>query len=175
MSALIKPSGEPLATKSGDKAPPEDVQTFLANMADGVLMIEREAFKLQPGVFLMKLEAARIAECVIERILTVEQIKRMAVQLAPHLFAKVRIVSAPPAPTKCYVKTHEVRDAFDGMIRNGYNGIPIMGLSPAEIIDQAEVDAKVIAGRRVQRIAPRVAVAVQMGHTISPHLKEGST
>jgi hypothetical protein len=164
-SGLVSPGGAPLtaASKPEAKAPSPDVQRFLASMADGVLMIEAESFRLQEGNVLRKLKAASVAECVMERILTAEQTKRMAVQLAPHLFAKVRIVSAHPAPSKCYVKTHEVRDAFDAMIRNGYNGIPIMGLAPTAILQAVGKDMQ--AHARQGPVTPSVAKAVEKGPT----------
>ena len=145
-SGLVTAGGAPISSVADGgkpiKAPPPEALAYLFGMADNVLLIEKRAFEMQEGSFLHKLEAARIAEMVTEKVLSREEAKRGAVQLAPHLFARVPIVSVPPAPSKCYVKTHEVRDAFDALMRNGYNGIPILGLSPAQVLAQCLKDGK---------------------------------
>jgi hypothetical protein len=154
-SGLVTPGGEPIvaAADGGQplKQPPAEALAFLCDLADTLLELESKAFEMQPGTVRQKLQAAHNSELVLRRRLTREQEVRMSVQIGPHLFAKVRKVAVHPALSECFLKTHEVRAGFDAMTRNGYAGVPILGLSPADVLEQAEYDTKELKALRANQ------------------------
>jgi hypothetical protein len=113
----------------------------LLDLADALLQVEHKAFTQTDGNLAKKMKAAAGTQIHSAKVLTVEEQTRGAVQICPHLFAKVPVVAAT-GPSRLVMQTQDIRTAFAQLIRNGYVGVPILGIGPGEILEQLHSDRK---------------------------------
>lgn len=144
MSNLVGLHGQPIESKQAQpegRALPPQLMGALLDLADAVLHVERQAFESTKGDLRKKMEAADATQVHSQKVLTREEMTRGAVQICPHLFAKVPLVAAS-GPSRIVMHTRDIRAAFWQLMRNGYVGIPILGIGPRHVLEQLDRDRK---------------------------------
>lgn len=143
ISGLVTPKGVPV-TPDGKpiKAPPPDALAWLLQAQYICLMVEEAAFRDTKGTLLERFRAARDSTAVMEKVLTEKEARQGHVVFGPGIQGRVSIAGPPGKPSRVHVTCKTIREGLAHLRRNGYAGIPLMGIDPADVVKALEYEEK---------------------------------